>query len=156
MEGLIPHLVPTALKLLKQAPLFRPVDPVGDRSQVSLVEAPEGRQKEDLFLKVGSQMEQLHDLGHAGPGNTAETGQFGITPIVPARNNPPCGWRAPAGGARRGMESSVNSQDCGAAFPSLLPCLRRPAGFRTFSQVFEKPRFPLSAVHSPSGPGERP
>jgi len=80
MRALLPSSLPTALKLLKQAPLFVPVDPVGDRPQVSLVEAPDGRQKEDLFLNVGSEMEQFHDLGHAGPGNAAETGQFGIIP----------------------------------------------------------------------------
>jgi hypothetical protein len=37
-------------------------------------------QKEDLLLNVGSQMEQFHDLCHAGPGNAAESGQFGIIP----------------------------------------------------------------------------
>jgi hypothetical protein len=59
---LLPGSLRTALELLKQAALFVPVDPVGDLPQVSLVKAPEGRQKEDLFLNVGSHMEQFHDL----------------------------------------------------------------------------------------------
>jgi hypothetical protein len=54
--------LPAARDLLKQAPLLVPVDPTDNRPQVSLVEALDERQKQDLFLNVGSQMEQLHDL----------------------------------------------------------------------------------------------
>jgi hypothetical protein len=53
--------------LLKQAPLLAPVDPADEGPQVSLGDALEGRQKKDLFLNVRSQIEQLHDLCHAGP-----------------------------------------------------------------------------------------
>ena len=38
------------------------------------------RQKKDLFLNVRSEIEQLHDLGHAGSRHPAEAGQFGIVP----------------------------------------------------------------------------
>ena len=66
--------------LLKQAPLLAPVDPADEGPQVSLVEALEGRQKKDLFLNVRSQIEQLHDLCHAGPCHPAHGGPFRIIP----------------------------------------------------------------------------
>ena len=61
--------------LLNKA-LLAPVDPADDGPQVSLVEAlavlpGDGRQKKDLFLKVRSQIEQLHDLCHASPCHPA-------------------------------------------------------------------------------------
>ena len=38
------------------------------------------RQKKDLFLNVRSEIEQLHDLRHAGSRHPAEAGQFRIIP----------------------------------------------------------------------------
>src|ERR1017187_7024791 len=70
----------TVRDLLKHAALLVPVDPADDPPQVSLVEALDERQKQDLFLNVWSQIEQLHDLGHAGSRHPAEAGQFGIIP----------------------------------------------------------------------------
>ena len=40
------------------------------------IEALEERQKENLFLDVRSQIEQLHDLRHTGSRHPAEAGQF--------------------------------------------------------------------------------
>ena len=63
---------------LKQEPLVVPVNPADERPQASLVEALNGGQKKDPFLNIRSQIEQLHDLGHAGARHPAETGQFRI------------------------------------------------------------------------------
>src|ERR1039458_3040396 len=63
---------------LKQAPLLVPVDPADDAPQVSLIEALDEWQKQDLLLKVRSQIEQFHDLCHTGPCHPAEAGQFRI------------------------------------------------------------------------------
>src|ERR1039457_1193123 len=67
----------------KQAPLLAPVDPADNGPQVSFGEARavlqrDGRQKQDLFLNVRSQIEQLHDLGDTGTRPPAEALQFRI------------------------------------------------------------------------------
>src|ERR1700722_1632266 len=67
-------------ELLKHTPLLPPVDGANDAPQVSLVEAPDGRHKEDLFLNVRREIEQLHDLSHAGSRHPAPAGQFRIIP----------------------------------------------------------------------------
>src|ERR1039458_771110 len=72
--------VHTVRDLLKHAPLLAPVDAADDGPQVSLVEALDERQKQDLFLNFWSQIEQLHDLGHTGSRHPAEAGQFCIIP----------------------------------------------------------------------------
>ena len=55
----------------------------------------DGRQKKDLFLNIGSEIEQLHDLGHAGSRHPAETGQFRIIPnrLLPQQPLKPDGER---------------------------------------------------------------
>ena len=75
-----PSALLTIRELLKQAPLFVPVDPADNGSQVSLVEALNERQKKDLFLNVRGEMEQLHDLCHTGSRYPAEAGQVRIIP----------------------------------------------------------------------------
>jgi hypothetical protein len=65
---------------VKHPPLLIPVDPADNRSQVSVVKALDWRQKEDLFLDIGCEIEQLHDLRYAGSRHPAATGQFRIIP----------------------------------------------------------------------------
>ena len=36
------------------------------------------RQKQDLFLDVGGQIQQVHDLRQPGPGDVAQAGQLGL------------------------------------------------------------------------------
>lgn len=51
---------------LKQAPLFGPLHLGRDRPQLSFVDALGARQEEPLLLNVWRQVEQPHDLRHAG------------------------------------------------------------------------------------------
>ena len=64
--------------LLKQASLLTPVQPGQEGPQAPLGKSFDRRQEKDLFLKVGSEIKQLHDLRHAGSCHVAETGQFRI------------------------------------------------------------------------------
>src|SRR3954464_5393132 len=64
--------------LSKHAPLLIPVDPADNAPQVSFVETLDARQEKNLLLDVRSEMQQLHDLCHAGSRHPAETGQFRI------------------------------------------------------------------------------
>lgn len=52
--------------LPKHSPLLTPVDPADNGSQIPLVQFADRRQEQKLFLKIGSQMQQLHDLGYPG------------------------------------------------------------------------------------------
>src|ERR1035437_10988158 len=70
--------------LLEHAPLLGPIDRTDNRSQVSFVEPLERRQKEDLFLNVGREVEQLHDLCYAGSRHPAQAGQFRVVPNRPS------------------------------------------------------------------------
>jgi hypothetical protein len=67
-------------EFLEHAPLLVPVDPAHNGPQVSLVEAVPVRKEKDVFLNIGSQIQQLHDLGHPGSRHVAEPGQLGIVP----------------------------------------------------------------------------
>ena len=60
-------LMRTAEDFPKQAPLLAPVDPADNGPQVSFGDARavlqrDGLQKQDLFVNVRSEVEQLHDL----------------------------------------------------------------------------------------------
>lgn len=62
--------------LAPQPPLFPPVGHGGDLSNVvlqdRLLAALNPWQEEELLLDVGSQVQQAHDLRHAGPRDMAE------------------------------------------------------------------------------------
>jgi len=66
--------------LVKQRSLHIPIDPADNRAQVSLIETLDGRQEEELFLNVRSEVQQLHDLRHAGSRHPAPPGEFRIIP----------------------------------------------------------------------------
>jgi len=102
----VPHLrlhprgpVQTVHDLLKHAPLLVPVDPADDAPQIPLVKALDGWQKKDLFLNVRSEIEQLHDLCHAGSRHPAKAGQFRIIPnrFIPKQALKPDGERHESG-----------------------------------------------------------
>jgi hypothetical protein len=69
-----------ASDFLKHAPLLFPVDLPDDRPQVPLVEPLSVRQKQNLFLKVGSEKKQFHDLGNPRSRHPAQMSQFRIVP----------------------------------------------------------------------------
>ena len=50
-----------------------PVDATDNAPQVSLIETVDWWEKKDLFLNVGSEIQQLHDLRHAGSRYMAAT-----------------------------------------------------------------------------------
>ena len=52
--------------LLKHLPLLTPVELMDDGAEISLVEAFDLWQKQDLFLQVGSELQQFRNLGHSG------------------------------------------------------------------------------------------
>jgi hypothetical protein len=56
ISGRIRGTVQRTGNILKQAPLLVPVDRAGNGTQVSLVEAFDRWQKENLFLSVGSEI----------------------------------------------------------------------------------------------------
>jgi len=49
----------------KHSPLFAPVELLDDCTQISLVQARDGRQKRNLFLKFGRPLQEISDLGRA-------------------------------------------------------------------------------------------
>ena len=57
-----------------------PVDATDNAPQVSLIETVDWREKKDLFLNVRREIEQLHDLRHAGSRDVAVPGQVRIIP----------------------------------------------------------------------------
>jgi hypothetical protein len=72
-------------QLLKKPSLFAPVDSADYGPQISFVESHDRRQKQELFLNVRSQIEQLHDLCHASARHPAEASEFRTVPncLVP-------------------------------------------------------------------------
>jgi hypothetical protein len=63
---------------MKQGALFMPVDATDNAPQVSLIETVDWREKKDLFLNVRREIEQFHDLRHAGSRNVAAPGQVRV------------------------------------------------------------------------------
>ena len=63
--------IETIQNLLKPAALLFPIDPADNRAQVSFVEALHVWQEEDQLLDIRSEIEQFHDLGHAGSRHSA-------------------------------------------------------------------------------------
>ena len=77
-SGRLTGPVETVRDLLKHTTLLVPVDQPNDGPKVPLIETADVRQKEKLFLNIGSEVEELHDLGHAGSRYSAQSGEFGI------------------------------------------------------------------------------
>src|ERR1017187_2076441 len=119
--------VHTVRDLLKQAPLLVPVDAADDGPQVSLIEALDEWQEEDLFLNLRSQVEQLHDLCHTGPRHSAEAGQFRIIAnrSIPQQLLKPDGERHQPGGPGNRVVSRLAIEWLsiaeGFVFPPALP-----------------------------------
>ena len=63
----------------------------GDGSDVPLadrVAALHGPgQEQDLLLDVGRQVEEVHDLGDAGPGHVTQPGEIRVVPHLPAADD---------------------------------------------------------------------
>lgn len=90
--------------LPEHTPLLAPVDPPDNGPQVSLREAPDTRQEKDLFLNVGSEIKQLHDLCHAGSRHSSEAREFRIilNRLLPQQPLEPDGQRHQARDAGNG------------------------------------------------------
>src|SRR3954468_18186917 len=73
---------PFGLKSAKQFLLLLPIDDAGQEPQVLLehsVRAFEsGRQEQQLFLNLGRQLSQFHDLAQAGPADMPDFGQLAV------------------------------------------------------------------------------
>ena len=65
---------------MKHPPLHAPVQLRDDGSQISLVEAFDLGKKKNLFLKIGSKLQQLCDLRHARAGHASQLGELCIIP----------------------------------------------------------------------------
>jgi hypothetical protein len=57
---------------VKQGALFMPVDATDNAPQISLIETVDSWEKKDLFLNIGSEIEQLHDLSYSCPRHPAQ------------------------------------------------------------------------------------
>jgi hypothetical protein len=51
---------------------------VDDPAQIPLIETPDFRQKQKLFLKIGRQLQELHDLAHARACYTTQLSKLRI------------------------------------------------------------------------------
>src|ERR1035437_7486197 len=93
---------------MKQGALFMPVDATDNAPQVSLIETVDWREKKDLFLNVGSEIEQLHDLRHAGSPYIAATSLLRLisNPFRPHEFLKPDGEGHKAGGPRNGVATA--------------------------------------------------
>jgi hypothetical protein len=82
-----------------------PVDATDNAPQVSLIETVDWWEKKDLFLNVGSEIEQLHDLRHAGSRHPAPASKLRIVPNLfrPHESLKPDGEGHKAGDPRNGV-----------------------------------------------------
>jgi hypothetical protein len=80
---------------MKQGALFMPVDATDNAPQVSLIETVDWREKKDLFLNVRREIEQFHDLRHAGSRHVTATSQFCVVAnrSIPQQSFKPDGQR---------------------------------------------------------------
>ena len=71
-----------ASELLPQMPLSAPVGHGRDGANLTLGDGVAARcgarQEQDFLLGVRRQVQQVHDLRHAGPRHVAEAGQVGV------------------------------------------------------------------------------
>src|ERR1035437_1179920 len=85
-----------------------PVDATDTAPQVPLIETVDWRGKKDLFLNVGSEIEQLHDLRHADSRHPAPASKLRIVPnlLRPHESLKPDGEGHKAGDPRNGVASA--------------------------------------------------
>src|SRR5688572_11118111 len=69
-------------EFLPQVPLHAPVKLGGNRLKFMqddvVAAALHTRQKQNVFLDVGSQMQEIHDLADAGPSDVAQASEYGL------------------------------------------------------------------------------